>query len=93
MPELPKVLAMLLMMFISLIPSAEAFDGGDAVALLLGVTISVVGVCAECDDCLSFHEILTLPCQVNCHLSTGELPLLKCVLSEVLSPFLKLTLL
>uniref|UniRef100_A0A8C8CR11 Uncharacterized protein n=1 Tax=Oncorhynchus tshawytscha TaxID=74940 RepID=A0A8C8CR11_ONCTS len=46
MPELPKVLAMLLVMFISLIPSAEAFDGGDAVALLLGVIISVVGVCA-----------------------------------------------
>lgn len=46
MPELPKVLAMLLVMFVSLIPSAEAFDGGDAVALLLGVIISVVGVCA-----------------------------------------------
>uniref|UniRef100_A0A4W5NME6 Uncharacterized protein n=1 Tax=Hucho hucho TaxID=62062 RepID=A0A4W5NME6_9TELE len=60
------------LMFISLIPSAEAFDGGDAVALLLGVTISVVGVCALCylGNRLSFHEILTLPCQVNCHLST-----------------------
>ncbi|XP_041714021.2 small integral membrane protein 30 [Coregonus clupeaformis] len=46
MPELPKVPATLFVMFLSLIPSAEAFDGGDAVALLLGVTISVVGVCA-----------------------------------------------
>lgn len=46
MAKLPRVPAMLLVMFISFIPPAVAFDGGDAVALLLGVTISVVGVCA-----------------------------------------------
>ncbi|XP_067110810.1 small integral membrane protein 30-like [Osmerus mordax] len=33
-------------LFLSFIPVAEAFDGGDAVALLLGVTISIVGFCA-----------------------------------------------
>ncbi|XP_024233214.1 small integral membrane protein 30-like [Oncorhynchus tshawytscha] len=46
MAKLPRVPAMLLVMFISLVLPAVAFDGGDAVALLLGVTTSVVGVCA-----------------------------------------------
>ncbi|XP_039616891.1 small integral membrane protein 30-like [Polypterus senegalus] len=35
----------------SVFPAVAAFDGGDAVALLLGVTISVVGVCA----CLGWY--------------------------------------
>ncbi|XP_033889384.1 small integral membrane protein 30-like [Acipenser ruthenus] len=37
---------------LSLLPTAEAFDGGDAVALLLGMTISVVGFCA----CLGWYS-------------------------------------
>ncbi|MBN3326348.1 SIM30 protein, partial [Atractosteus spatula] len=33
------------------LPTAEAFDGGDAVALLLGMTVTVVGFCA----CLGWY--------------------------------------
>lgn len=33
-------------LYLFFIPVVEAFDGGDAVALLLGVTISIVGFCA-----------------------------------------------
>ncbi|KAK6488218.1 small integral membrane protein 30-like [Huso huso] len=36
---------------LSLLPTVEAFDGGDAVALLLGMTISIVGFCA----CLGWY--------------------------------------
>ena len=33
------------------LPTVSAFDGGDAVALLLGLTISVLGICA----CLGYY--------------------------------------
>ncbi|XP_030637182.1 small integral membrane protein 30 [Chanos chanos] len=42
---------MLWLFFLSLIHTAEAIDGGDAVALLLGMTITVVGFCA----CLGWY--------------------------------------
>ncbi|XP_028972910.1 small integral membrane protein 30 [Esox lucius] len=45
------VTGMWCVLLLSLIPSAEAFDGGDAVALLIGVMISVVGFCA----CLGWY--------------------------------------
>ncbi|XP_042191355.1 small integral membrane protein 30-like [Callorhinchus milii] len=32
--------------FLGLVPAAEALDGGDAVALLLGIAVCTVGVCA-----------------------------------------------
>ncbi|XP_034019124.1 small integral membrane protein 30-like [Thalassophryne amazonica] len=34
------------LVFLSLIPAAEAYDAGDALALLLGVLLAVVGLCA-----------------------------------------------
>ncbi|XP_041934948.1 small integral membrane protein 30-like [Alosa sapidissima] len=40
-----------LLVFMAIIPSAAAIDGGDAVALLLGMTITVVGFCA----CLGWY--------------------------------------
>ncbi|XP_067855660.1 small integral membrane protein 30-like [Heptranchias perlo] len=47
---LPAVCAILIY-FLARVPAAEAFDGGDAVALLLGMVISTVGVCA----CLGWY--------------------------------------
>ncbi|XP_036374264.1 small integral membrane protein 30-like [Megalops cyprinoides] len=44
--EKSGVFVMLWLLFLSFIPTAEAFDGGDAVALLLGTTIMIVGLCA-----------------------------------------------
>ena len=46
-----SLFAVLWFVFIALIPTVEAFDGGDAVALLLGMTITVVGFCA----CLGWY--------------------------------------
>ncbi|XP_041071302.1 small integral membrane protein 30-like [Carcharodon carcharias] len=37
---------------LALPPVAQAFDGGDAVALLLGLALSAVGVCA----CLGWYS-------------------------------------
>ncbi|XP_067906672.1 small integral membrane protein 30-like [Heterodontus francisci] len=37
---------------LALLPAAEALDGGDAVALVLGLVISAVGVCA----CLGYYS-------------------------------------
>ncbi|KAG9280354.1 small integral membrane protein 30-like [Astyanax mexicanus] len=47
----PGLLAVLCLLLSALIPAAEAFDGGDAVALLLGMTVTVVGFCA----CLGWY--------------------------------------
>ncbi|KAL2103048.1 hypothetical protein ACEWY4_002216 [Coilia grayii] len=41
----------LLLVVLAVIPSAEAFDRGDAAALLVGMTIAVVGFCA----CLGWY--------------------------------------
>ncbi|XP_064175132.1 small integral membrane protein 30-like [Anguilla rostrata] len=49
--EFSGIFAILCTVFLSLLPPVEAFDGGDAVALLLGMTISIVGFCA----CLGWY--------------------------------------
>ncbi|XP_071394699.1 small integral membrane protein 30 [Centroberyx affinis] len=49
--ELPNAAAILWVIFLCLIPPAEAYDAGDALALLLGTVISVVGFCA----CLGWY--------------------------------------
>ena len=49
-PEL-SALTFVLLSFLSLVPAAEAWDAGDAAALLLGTVVSVVGVCA----CLGWY--------------------------------------
>ncbi|XP_071770664.2 small integral membrane protein 30 [Centroberyx gerrardi] len=49
--ELPTAAAILWVIFLSLIPPAEAYDAGDALALLLGTVLSVVGFCA----CLGWY--------------------------------------
>ncbi|KAF4114816.1 hypothetical protein G5714_005039 [Onychostoma macrolepis] len=36
---------------LTLVQTAEAFDGGDAAALLLGATVTLVGICA----CLGWY--------------------------------------
>uniref|UniRef100_A0A0E9TF07 Uncharacterized protein n=1 Tax=Anguilla anguilla TaxID=7936 RepID=A0A0E9TF07_ANGAN len=45
------VFMMLWLLLTSFIPPVEAFDSGDAVALLLGMAITVVGFCA----CLGWY--------------------------------------
>uniref|UniRef100_A0A671ST57 Si:dkey-112e7.2 n=1 Tax=Sinocyclocheilus anshuiensis TaxID=1608454 RepID=A0A671ST57_9TELE len=37
---------MLCLFLLTLVQTAEAFDGGDAAALLLGATVTLVGICA-----------------------------------------------
>ncbi|XP_078272801.1 small integral membrane protein 30 [Rhinoraja longicauda] len=37
---------------VSLLPGAQALDGGDAAALLLGLAVSTVGLCA----CLGWYS-------------------------------------
>ncbi|XP_070785206.1 small integral membrane protein 30 [Enoplosus armatus] len=44
--ELPGAAAIVWLIFLSLIPPAEAYDAGDALALLLGTILTVVGFCA-----------------------------------------------
>uniref|UniRef100_UPI0037E7E2FD small integral membrane protein 30 n=1 Tax=Semicossyphus pulcher TaxID=241346 RepID=UPI0037E7E2FD len=44
--ELPNAAAIFWLIFFSLVPPAEAYDAGDALALLLGTILSVVGFCA-----------------------------------------------
>ncbi|XP_035473584.1 small integral membrane protein 30 [Scophthalmus maximus] len=44
--RLPGAAAVVWLLFLSLIPPAEAYDAGDALALLLGAIVAVVGVCA-----------------------------------------------
>ncbi|XP_062862476.1 small integral membrane protein 30-like [Trichomycterus rosablanca] len=46
-----SIFAMLLVLLLSFVQPVEAIDGGDAVALLLGMTITVVGFCA----CLGWY--------------------------------------
>ncbi|XP_066525677.1 small integral membrane protein 30-like [Hoplias malabaricus] len=46
-----SVFALLWLVFVSLFPGAEAFDGGDALALFLGMTVTLVGFCA----CLGWY--------------------------------------
>ncbi|XP_028255175.1 small integral membrane protein 30 [Parambassis ranga] len=49
--ELPYSAALVWLVFVSLIPPAEAYDAGDALALLLGTVLAVVGFCA----CLGWY--------------------------------------
>ena len=44
--ELPSTAAIVWLVFLSLVPPAEAYDAGDALALLLGTIVAVVGCCA-----------------------------------------------
>ncbi|XP_037397275.1 small integral membrane protein 30-like [Pygocentrus nattereri] len=46
-----RLFAVFCLFLTTLVPTVEAFDGGDAVALLLGMTITVVGFCA----CLGWY--------------------------------------
>lgn len=50
-PKLLDVTAIVCVIFLSLIPPAEAYDAGDALALLLGTILAVVGCCA----CLGWY--------------------------------------
>ncbi|XP_056133706.1 small integral membrane protein 30-like [Lampris incognitus] len=43
---LPDVAAAWMVVLVCFVPPAEAYDFGDAVALLLGTAISIVGFCA-----------------------------------------------
>ncbi|XP_029468579.1 small integral membrane protein 30-like [Rhinatrema bivittatum] len=53
MPGLKHISGFLLafLTLLCLLPTAEAMDGGDAVAVLLGVTISIFGFCV----CLGYY--------------------------------------
>lgn len=44
--ELPAAAAVIWLLLLSLIPPAEAYDAGDAVALLLCTVLTVLGFCA-----------------------------------------------
>lgn len=46
-----NALLMLLFLLLTIIKTADAFDGGDAAALLLGATVAIVGLCA----CLGWY--------------------------------------
>jgi FtsH-binding integral membrane protein len=39
------------LVFASIIPSVAAFDAGDAIALILGLAIGILGICA----CLGYY--------------------------------------
>ncbi|XP_068442954.1 small integral membrane protein 30 [Clinocottus analis] len=43
--ELPNAAATVCLVFLSLVQPAEAYDAGDALALLMGTVVAVVGVC------------------------------------------------
>ncbi|XP_023118530.1 small integral membrane protein 30-like [Amphiprion ocellaris] len=45
-PKVELAAALFCLLFCSLVQPAEAYDFGDALALLLGTVLSVVGLCA-----------------------------------------------
>ncbi|XP_034434680.1 small integral membrane protein 30-like [Hippoglossus hippoglossus] len=49
--QLPNAAAVICLIVLTLIPPAEAYDAGDALALLLGSVLAVVGFCA----CLGWY--------------------------------------
>ncbi|KAG7240710.1 hypothetical protein INR49_026599 [Caranx melampygus] len=49
--ELPNAAAMVWLLVLCLIPPVEAYDTGDAIALLLGTVLAVVGFCS----CLGWY--------------------------------------
>lgn len=49
--ELPNAAALVCLLLLSLVAPAEAYDAGDALALLLGTVLTVVGCCA----CLGWY--------------------------------------
>ncbi|XP_042258755.1 small integral membrane protein 30-like [Thunnus albacares] len=49
--ELPHAAAIIGLILFSMIQPAEAYDAGDALALLLGTVLTVVGFCA----CLGWY--------------------------------------
>lgn len=44
--EVPYAATVFWLLFVTLIPPVEAYDAGDALALLLGTVVTVVGFCA-----------------------------------------------
>ncbi|XP_027006938.1 small integral membrane protein 30-like [Tachysurus fulvidraco] len=48
----PGVFAASCLLFLCVLQPVEAYDGGDAVALLLGMAVTVVGFCA----CLGWYS-------------------------------------
>ncbi|XP_058481444.1 small integral membrane protein 30-like [Solea solea] len=44
--QLTDAAAIVWLIVLSLIPPAEAYDAGDALAMLLGTVVAVVGLCA-----------------------------------------------
>lgn len=49
--ELPNAAALVWLIFLALIPPAEAYDAGDVLALLLATILTMVGFCA----CLGWY--------------------------------------
>ena len=49
--QLPNAAAVICLLVLTLVPPAEAYDAGDALALLLGSVLAVVGFCA----CLGWY--------------------------------------
>ncbi|XP_069375493.1 small integral membrane protein 30 [Paralichthys olivaceus] len=49
--QLPNAAAFICLIVLTLVPPAEAYDAGDALALLLGTVLAVVGFCA----CLGWY--------------------------------------
>lgn len=43
--EVPYATVVVWLVFVTLIPPVEAYDAGDALALLLGTVLAVVGLC------------------------------------------------
>lgn len=49
--EVPGAAAVVWLLLLTLVPPVEAYDAGDALALLLGTVLAVVGFCA----CLGWY--------------------------------------
>jgi hypothetical protein len=46
-----SIVQLIFVIFCSLIPGVAAFDAGDAIALVLGLIIGILGICA----CLGYY--------------------------------------
>ncbi|XP_075414691.1 small integral membrane protein 30 [Tenrec ecaudatus] len=46
MPSASTQLVLVLISLLSVLPAVEAVEAGDAIALLLGVVLSITGICA-----------------------------------------------
>uniref|UniRef100_A0A8D0A2B5 Si:dkey-112e7.2 n=1 Tax=Sander lucioperca TaxID=283035 RepID=A0A8D0A2B5_SANLU len=66
-------LSIVWLIFLSLIPPAEAYDAGDALALLLGTIVTGVGFCAFLEILHVTDILLGLYVTLDCW-STGSQP-------------------